>query len=334
MTMPDSTLSLQLMTALIVPVAFVLDASFGDPPNRLHPVALMGRIIGIGKMLNRPESPAIAFIAGLGVLIAGAALFAVPLWFLQIRTVAWGSSSGLSAAWIIPPAALLLKAAFSLRSLCRAGLETADLLDAGDLEGAHRCVAYHLVSRPVEGLSEGETASAAVESVAENLTDSFISPLFYFVPAGLAGAWFYRFVNTADAMIGYRTREYEYFGKAAAVTDSVLNWIPARIGGPLIALTAWSGGGSVSGALRIMRRDHGKTSSPNAGWTMAAMAGALGVRLVKHGAYTLNPEAPLPDSAMVRRSVRIVRIAAVVWLVCTTLLPAACVALGIRGLVR
>src|SRR5262249_54209283 len=149
-------------------------------------------------------------------------------------------------------------------------------------------VGFHLVSRPTSGLSEGQVASAAVESAAENLTDAFVAPLLWYSALGLAGAFLYRTVNTADAMIGYREGALEYFGKASARLDDLLSLIPARIAGLAVVGAAALTGEDFRSAWTTMHHDHGRTASPNAGWTMSAMAGALGVMLEKPGTYRLG----------------------------------------------
>jgi adenosylcobinamide-phosphate synthase len=170
------------------------------------------------------------------------------------------------------------------------------------------------VSRPVGSLGEGAAASAAVESLSENLTDSWVAPLCFYLAGGIPAAWAYRSVNTADAMIGYREESLERLGAAAARVDDALNLLPAR----LAALAIIAGAGlthvSPSRAWRAWRRDAGATESPNAGQTMAAMAGALGVTLEKHGHYRLGGGAP-PDLADIDRAVRIFAAAAGVSLI-------------------
>jgi adenosylcobinamide-phosphate synthase len=124
----------------------------------------------------------------------------------------------------------------------------------------------------VEAMDENEVATAALESLAESFCDGVVAPVFWFVTGGLPGLFVYKAINTADSMIGHREPRWRAFGWAAARADDVMNWIPARIAGVLIALAGGQG-------WRIMWRDAGKHASPNAGWSEAAMAGALRVRL-------------------------------------------------------
>jgi adenosylcobinamide-phosphate synthase len=169
-------------------------------------------------------------------------------------------------------------------------------------------------------------AGAAIESLAENLSDGFVAPALYHALGGSGAAYAYRLVNTADAMLGYRTPELEWFGKAAARADDALNLVPARVTALLVTLAAVAGAGSARRALRVAGRDAWRTASPNAGWPMAAMAGALGVRLDKRREtpstrraarpgigdylYVLNPTGRVPAVDDVRRARRVVAAAA------------------------
>jgi len=197
-----------------------------------------------------------------------------------------------------------LSCLLSLRGLVSAAREVASELGRGDLAGARRAVGYHLVSRPTAELDAGQVASATVESVAENLTDSLVAPALFFLAGGLAGAAVYRAVNTADAMVGYRDEPLEYFGKVAARLDDFFNLIPARLAALSVVAGALLTGESACGALARLLSDRRRTASPNAGWTMAAMAGALGVLLEKPGAYRLGA-GELPVVEDVDRSLRV-----------------------------
>ena len=153
-------------------------------------------------------------------------------------------------------------------------------------------------------------ASAAIESVAENLSDAFVAPLFYFAVAGVFGALAYRAVNTLDAMVGYHGR-YEYIGRVAARLDDLVNLVPARLTAAFLVAVAFLIGGSGLRALRGAWRDHFRTESPNAGWPMAAMAGALGVELHKVDHYRLGLGGIACQPAHVSAAVHLARGAAV-----------------------
>jgi adenosylcobinamide-phosphate synthase len=163
------------------------------------------------------------------------------------------------------------------------------------------------------------TGSAAVESLAENLCDGWVAPLCFYLVGGLPGAWAYRAVNTADSMIGYRDGMLEQLGGASARLDDLLNLVPSRLAALAVVAGARLGGESGSRAWDVWRRDGGLTASPNAGQTMAAMAGALGVTLEKRGHYRLG-DGPAPDVAVIDRAVGVFAAAAGVALVAALVL--------------
>jgi adenosylcobinamide-phosphate synthase len=207
--------------------------------------------------------------------------------------------------------AVALTSLLSVRGLVAAAWRVAAHLRRDDLAAARESVGRDLVSRRTDELDRGHVASAATESVAENLTDAFVAPACFYLAFGLAGAAVYRAVNTADAMFGYHEGPLEHFGKVAARIDDALNFLPARLAGWAIVLGAGLAGEGARGALAVMRRDRHRTASPNAGWTMAAMAGALGVTLEKPGAYRLGA-GPLPDAAAILRSTKVLALAVTV----------------------
>ncbi len=293
------------MTVLALAVA--LDLLAGEPPNRWHPVAWLGALIA----RSRPRAPRSRW----RLLLRGAAVLLVTAALAAAGALAADAALGLAP---VPLAVLgrswLLKATLSIDALFAAVLLVRGHLVAADLPGARQQVARHLVSRDTGDLDAPAIASAAIESLAENLTDAVAAPIAFYVAGvllhgtglGLALAWAYRAVNTADAMIGYRRDELLYLGRAAARTDDALNYVPARLAAAAIVGAAWWAGESAAGAVRAWRRDGGRTESPNAGQTMATMAGALGVTLEKRGHYRLG-EGSAPDVAAIDRALRVAR---------------------------
>jgi adenosylcobinamide-phosphate synthase len=207
--------------------------------------------------------------------------------------------------------AYLLKNTFALRGLWQAVEGVKMCLRRGDPEGA-RLKARALVSRDTSDLTGDQLMSAAVESCAENLCDSFIAPLFYFAVFGLPGAIVYRIANTFDAMIGYRGR-WEYTGKFAARLDDVLNFIPSRLSALLIVAASGLCRADAAGSWRTLLAQHSRTQSPNAGWTMCAMAGSLGIELEKSGAYTLTGGSARLSVAAVTQSQAVMLTSAGMW---------------------
>jgi len=250
----------------------------GDPPNRLHPVAWIGRALSAGRR-RLGHGPAWRLLLSGGALTLGVTALAA---------VAGALVSGLAAA--LGPAglvveALALKATISPRGLARAARSVAEALGRGALDEARTLLGFHLVSRPTGALRASQVASGAVESVAENLTDALVAPVLFFLVLGLPGALAYRALNTADTMLGYREGPLEHFGKLAARLDDLANLLPARLAALAIVAAA---GSQARAAWSAMVRDHARTASPNAGWTMSAMAGALAITLEKPIAYRLG----------------------------------------------
>jgi adenosylcobinamide-phosphate synthase len=283
-----------------VAVALAIDLAAGDPPNALHPVAWIGRLLAAGHRRLAIGPPASLLAFGALLVLGSAALASATGWWISLLAARLGPAG-------LVLEGLVLTTLLSLHGLVGAAREVAGALARGDLGAARSSVGYHLVSRPTATLSESQVASATVESVAENLTDSLVAPVLYYLVLGLPGAALYRTINTADAMLGYRTGALEHFGKVAARLDDVLNLVPARVAALSIVLAS---GPSRREAWRVLVRDHGRTTSPNAGWTMAAMAGALGVVLEKPGVYTLG-DGGAPGVADVDRSLRVMLWAAV-----------------------
>jgi adenosylcobinamide-phosphate synthase len=184
----------------------------------------------------------------------------------------WGMQRLMAgSAWGLALTALLGAFGLAARSLYDHVAAVARALQADDLPAARSAVA-RIVGRDTQALDEHGVAAAALESLAESFNDGVVAPAFWFVVGGLAGLFAYKAVNTADSLIGHKEAPYRHFGWAAARTDDLMNLVPARIAGLLVALVARRG-------WAVMLRDAPRHASPNAGWPEAAMAGALQVRL-------------------------------------------------------
>ena len=270
----------------------------------MHPVAWLGRALGVGRRWLCRGSRRALLVRGAGVTLVVAAFTGTGGVLLHALGARLGAA-GLALE------AIALALLLSVRALIVAARRVATHLRRGDLPAARASVGHDLVSRRTDALDPPRVASAAVESVAENLTDAFVAPACFFLVFGLAGAAVYRAVNTADAMLGYREGPLEHFGKVAARLDDALSFLPARLAGWAVVVASALAGERARGALAVMRRDRRRTASPNAGWTMAAMAGALGVTLEKPGAYRLGA-GPLPDPEAIDRACRVLALAVVV----------------------
>ena len=315
-------------------VALGVDRWLGEPPVRYHPVVWMGHYLGwAGRRVQRVARQGVAFThrgqAGsqpdhkafwLAALVwsAGAAMVLIISGALQLGLLALSRSvlpwlgGAMSASWVASVGVLLSAGVLGLLLkplLAWAMLKSEVLAVEAALNPAHggalaagRERLSWLVSRDVSELTEAQVRESAIESLAENLNDSVVAPLFWFVLLGLPGAALYRFTNTADAMWGYpgvyKGHNWQWAGKWAAHADDVLSWVPARLTAVLLAL----GAGYL--ALYALRREAAQTPSPNSGWPMAAMALALGVCLQKPGVYALNVRGREVQASDVPRAIK------------------------------
>ena len=280
--------------------ALAVDLLWGEPPPVLHPVVWVGRAVtALERRAPKENASAELAYGGAMALMLGAASW-LPARLLALRKESPGVLRVLVEVY-------LLKCSFAFRELWQAAERVRRSLSEGRLDKA-RDDLKHLVSRDTSELTKEQVASAAVESVAENLSDSFIAPLLYYRLFGVPGVLLYRTVNTMDAMIGYHG-SYEYLGKVAARLDDVLNYIPARLAALLIALACFWTGENQAAARRVMLRDRGKTESPNAGWPMSAMAGALGVELEKVGHYRLGEASEPMSPGKINQAMKVAAVA-------------------------
>lgn len=300
--------------------ALMLDAAIGWPGalyRRVgHPVGLFARIInGCEAAWNRP-----AYSDGtrrmLGVVI---------VLILLVLTI--GAGLGLTAlarhllgSWWWLGAAALAWPALAQRSLYEHVCAVAIALEQDDLDSARHAVSM-IVGRDTRALDHAGVARAAIESLAESFCDGIAAPLFWLVIGGLPGVWAYKAINTADSLIGHKEARWRAFGWAAARTDDVMNLLPARLGGVVVCL---AGGGGWA----TLWRDHGRHASPNAGWTEAAMAGALDLALagtvsydgVTHAKDWIGGGRQNAGAADVRRALRIyVRACLLLWVIAAAL---------------
>jgi adenosylcobinamide-phosphate synthase len=304
-----------LQTALLILAGAVLfDHLLGEYPRLLHPVVWLGAVISLAIQLAPRKAWYAQFLYGafLTIVLAGAAGALVY------------EALELSAGNIILYIAVgifFLKATMALMELLRAAQRVCRPVQSSNLTDAREAL-RSLCSRDPSELNPEELLEATIESLAENASDSWVAPLFYFILFGVPGAMGYRAINTLDAMIGYRGR-FEALGKFAARLDDVVNWVPARLTAGLLLFSGWILRKDVAAGWRILLRDGRKTASPNAGRPMAVMAGLLAVRLAKKDAYVLG-------DALRPVTVEIVREAALL-VTCSGWLMVALTAAGLAG---
>jgi adenosylcobinamide-phosphate synthase len=291
--------------------AYAIDLALGDPPGMPHPVRLIGHVISSGERLCRPgKSTTADFMNGalLSVFTIASSWIAGWLTIHLARSLspALGTAAEVTLAWTTLATGSLVSEA---RAVVRA-------LESAQLEQARRLLSM-IVGRDTGGLDESEIARAVIETVAEGLCDGVAAPLFYLVVGGVPLALAYKALNTLDSMIGHPEMPYTYFGRFAARSDDVANFIPARLTALAIVLAAGLHSASHCNAWRTWIHDGHKHPSPNAGQSESAMAGALSVRLGGINYYQGNPSAKpllgkgnrIPAEADARRSIELARIA-------------------------
>ncbi len=299
---------------LLVVAALLLDAVIGDPDwlwrREPHPVVWIGNGIGwLERKLNREDRTKRArkFAGVLTVIIlVGAALLIGAL----LSDLLHGHWFG----FLIE--ALIASTLIAQRSLYQHVARVHRAFIDGGLPAARKAVAM-IVGRDPERLDEAGVARAAIESTAENFSDGIVAPVFWLAVLGLPGLIAYKAINTADSMIGHRTERYIDFGWAAARLDDLVNLVPARLSGVLVALAAPIVRGSITTSFNTMLRDARYHRSPNAGWPESAMAGALGISLSGPRVYAegvanepyLNADGRVAEPDDIRRALRIYAIA-------------------------
>lgn len=276
----------------VLSMAVALDLALGELPNRYHPVAWLGNGMTRARGGLQQRFGTSRAIPGMALAIGPVALATV-FALLARRLVGRAGLAGLLLE------ACVLKQALSIRALFAHARAVERLLASDDLSGA-RAAAGQMVSRSTSTLGADGVASAAIESLAENSSDSVVAPAAWYLLAGLPGAFAYRAINTLDAVTGYR--EYAMLGTPSARLDDAANFIPARATAALIAGVSHR---PIS-AGRLMR-DARSTPSPNAGWPMAAAAHALGIRLEKPGHHVLNAEGRAPRARDITRARRLLQ---------------------------
>ncbi|MDB5630872.1 MAG: adenosylcobinamide-phosphate synthase [Tardiphaga sp.] len=269
-------------TLVVVVIALAVDAIIGDPDavwrRWPHPVVAIGRLIALlDDGLNRQTwSRARRKAAGVvAIIIVVAMAIAIGL---ALERALRHVPGGLVVSGIL--ASILIAQNSLYRHVARVRAAFAE----GGLPAARKAVAM-IVGRNPDVLDEAAVCRAAIESCAENFADGVVAPVVWLALFGLPGLIAYKAINTADSMIGHRTLRHQDFGWAAARLDDLVNLLPARLAGLLIAIVAPLANGSITEALKVMWRDARNHRSPNAGWPESAMASALGVALAGPRTY-------------------------------------------------
>lgn len=271
---------------LIVTFAVILDFVFGDPKNKFHPTAWLGSLIAKLVPLAKNSSPIAEKFGGIVLVVMVTTIVSTLLFALDVGIQSIGFDLVIFVISILA-GTLLLKTTIAIRGMEKHAMAVMDAIEIDNLQAARTNLSM-IVKRNTKDLDRNHILSGTLESISENTVDGITGPLFYFAIFGLPGAFVYRAINTIDSMIGYKTSLFKNVGWFGANCDKILNYLPARITSLVMILGAMVLGNDWKGSYQIMKRDGQKPESPNAGYPMAALAGALQTRFEKIDHYTVG----------------------------------------------
>jgi len=271
---------------LIVIFAVVLDLLVGDPKNKFHPTSWIGSLIAKLVPIIQNKSPQREKLGGIILVILLTTLVTTLLVFLDvaIQNIAF-DFIGIVVSVIV--GMILLKTTIAIRGMEKHAMAVMESIERNDLDAARNNLSL-IVKRNTKNLDKNHVLSGTLESISENTVDGVTGPLFYFAFFGIPGAFIYRIINTIDSMIGYKTSIFTNVGWFGANCDKILNYLPSRITSLMMVLGAMILGKDWKKSYKIMKRDGKNTESPNAGYPMAALAGALGTRFEKIDHYSVG----------------------------------------------
>ena len=275
-----------LESIVIIGFAIGLDLIFGDPKNKYHPTAWIGTIISKLTPLAKNYNTTVEKFTGFFIVLIPAGIIVILLSILDLGI------SFITLDWVtiivsILAGTILLKTTIAIKGMERYALAVMDSLENNNLDSA-RVNLSMIVKRNTKNLDRNHVVSGVLESISENTVDGVTGPLFYYAIFGIIGAFVYRIVNTADSMIGYKTDIFKNIGWFAATCDTILNYIPSRLTGLVMILSAIILQNNWKESYQVMLRDGKKTESSNAGYPMAALAGALETKFEKLDHYSLG----------------------------------------------
>ena len=304
---------LMSISLIVLLLGLLLDIVVGDPsPNspsafyyKIHPTVLMGKYIaGLERRLKNPNAQREKF-NGVFLGVVTILTFALStffglwaIWFFLSPINFWLAAVTYAIIGIV-----LVKFTVCIKLETDWAKAAAKAIDSGNIEEARKYA--HFSRRDFTSLNGSQVASGIIESMSENIIDFKYSPIIWYSFLGVTGAVAFRAVNTLDGMVGFKDKEHINTGWFSANLDHVVNFIPARLTGVLIIVSAWLLGKDYKNAWRVAKRDHSKTQSRNHGWPMAAMAGALGIQLEKPGKYVLGDPAEPVDGNKILSALKI-----------------------------
>ena len=271
---------------LIIGIAIFIDLIFGDPKNKYHPTVWIGGLIAKLTPVVKNQNSNLEKLGGILVITITSSIVILLLLTLNIG-LSLISIDYISLITSVIISGLLLKTTIAIRGMEKHAKAVLESLDQNDLAMARTNLSM-IVKRNTKNLDKNHVISGVLESISENTVDGITGPLFYFAFFGLPGAFVYRVINTADSMIGYKTNIFKNVGWFAATCDTIVNYIPSRLTGLVMVLSAIILQNNGKESYKIMMRDGKKTESYNAGYPMAALAGALETKFEKINHYKLG----------------------------------------------
>ena len=297
---------MMIESLLIVGFALGLDFAVGDPKNRFHPTAWIGKFIGKIVPYGKTNSALTEKISGVLFVVIVTSIVSLILFAIDFG-INLISVDILSLITSIVIGSILLKTTIAIRGMEHHAMKVVSAIENNNIESARKNLSM-IVKRDTTNLDKNHVISGTLESVSENTVDGITGPLFYFGLFGIFGAFAYRTINTFDSMIGYKTQMFKNLGWFAANCDKILNYIPSRLTGLVMILGSFILKNNWKQSYQIMIRDNSKLESPNAGYPMAALAGALNTSFEKIDHYKIGDGSMELDATHIKSSIALMKI--------------------------
>ena len=302
---------------LIIGFAFLFDFKFGDPKNKYHPTAWIGTFIAKFIPITKNKNHVLEKFGGVFAIIITSGFVILLLLILNIG-ISMITVDYVSLIISVVVGGLLLKSTIAIHGMEKHAKSVLNSLDEKNLDMARNNLSM-IVKRNTKNLDTNHILSGVLESISENTVDGITGPMFYYALFGLPGAFVYRVINTADSMIGYKTDIFKNVGWFAATCDSILNYIPSRLTGLMMIVSSAFLQNNWRESYKIMVRDGKKTESPNAGYPMAALAGALETKFEKINHYKLGDGEIILTKEHVYSALSIMKLTSILFLVFVTI---------------